>query len=167
MSFQPAKNRFNSVVAATKKLPTGLQTWALSKAIGSQVKLAGTAGCRIETLTHNHSIVSLKNRKKVQNHIGTIHACAMALIAESATGFVCGMNCPDDKVLVIKTMKIDFVKRATGNMKAEAHLTEEQQRMIADEEKGEVTVQVKITDEVNVEPIIAEMVWAWVPKRRK
>jgi len=160
-------NRFNKTVATTRKLPAFMQVWVLSKIVGSQVKLAGTAGCRIEQLTGNKCVIRLKNRKKVQNHIKGIHACAMTLIAESATGFVCGMNVPDDKVPVIKSMNIQFVKRATGDMQAVASLTEAQQKMFAEHDKGEITVPVIVTDEAGVEPIKAEMVWAWVPKRRK
>ena len=37
---------------------------------------------------------------------------------------------------------------------------------IQSEEKGEVTVPVIITDEANVEPIKANMTWAWTAKRK-
>ncbi len=90
----------------------------------------------------------------------------MALLAESATGFVVGMNVPDTAVPVIKTMKIEYLKRATGGLRAEARLTEEQQRSIATEPKGDVLVQCRVTDEAGVEPIQCEMTWAWVPRKR-
>ena len=35
---------------------------------------------------------------QVQNHIKGVHACAMALLAESATGAVFGMNVPDSAI---------------------------------------------------------------------
>ena len=34
-------------------------------------------------------------------------------------------------------------------------------------DKGDVVVQVDITDEAGVTPIQCEMVWAWTPKIRK
>ncbi len=49
---------------------------------------------------------SLYRRRKVQNHIGGIHACGMALLSESATGLVFGMNVPDSHVPLIKSMKV-------------------------------------------------------------
>ncbi len=135
-------------------------------AIGRTVKFVGTAGLRVEKISAGSAVVSLANHKKVQNHIGGVHACAMALLAESATGFVVGMNVPDTAVPVIKTMKIEYLKRATGGLRAEATLTEEQQRSIATEPKGDVLVQCRVTDEAGVEPIQCEMTWAWVPRKR-
>jgi len=62
------------------------------------VKLAGTAGLRVEKLTEREVEVVLKNKRRIQNHIGGLHACSMALAAESATGMVVGMNVPDTHI---------------------------------------------------------------------
>ena len=35
----------------------------------------------------------------------------MALMAETATGFVVGMAVPDDRIPVIKSMKVEYLKR--------------------------------------------------------
>lgn len=59
-------------------------------------------------------MVTLKNRRRVQNHIGGLHACGMALAAESATGIVVGMNVPDSAIPLCKSMKINFVRRCEG-----------------------------------------------------
>ena len=80
----------------------------------SQVKLAGTAGINVEEMSTKQAVVSLKNRTKVQNHIGGIHACDMALVSESATGIVVGMNVPDSALPLCKSMKVNFVKRCEG-----------------------------------------------------
>jgi len=63
-------------------------------------------------------------------------------------------------------MDIDYVKRSTGDMRAVAELSDEQIAKIQSEEKGEVTVPVIITDEADVEPIKANMTWAWTAKRK-
>ena len=76
------------------------------------------------------------------------------------------MNVPDTSVPVIKTIKADYVKRAKGNMKAVASLTEEQISAMQTLDKGETTVPVVVTDADGKEPILMEMVWAWTPKRR-
>ena len=47
----------------------------------------------------------------MQNHIGGVHACGMALLSESATGLVFGMNVPDTHIPVIKTMKVGGGRR--------------------------------------------------------
>lgn len=159
-------NRLSKTAAKLQNLPEFMRSFAMSKAFGSVIKYAGHSGVRFEKLSHNECIVSLKNKKKVQNHIGGIHAAAMALLTETATGFVFGMNVPDSKLPLIKKMNIDYVKRSTGDMRALATLTDEQIKKIQTEEKGEVVVSVVITDEANAEPINAEMTWAWTAKKR-
>ena len=128
--------------------------------------LVGTAGLRYEEITPQRVVVRIRNQRKVQNHIQGVHAAAMALLAETATGFCVGMNLPDDKLPLIKTMKIDYVRRSQGDMVAAASLRPEQIQQILSQDKGEVTVPVTITDASGEQPIQAEMVWAWVPKKR-
>ena len=161
------KNFLNRVVSRINALPDSVGIPALSLTLGRAVKFAGTAGVRVEKLTDYEAVVTLKNRKKVQNHIGSIHAAAMALVGESATGFLVGMSVPDDRVPVIKTMKIDYVKRCSGDLKAVAKLSVEDVQRILREEKGEVRVPVTITDSKNVEPVECEYIWAWTSKVRK
>jgi len=91
----------------------------------------------------------------------------MALLAETATGFCVGMNLPDDKLPLIKTLKVDYLKRASGDLTAVAQLRPEQIEQMFTQDKGDVTVPVVITDQSGQSPIQCEMVWAWVPKVRK
>ncbi len=159
-------NRLAKAVAKTQSLPSFIQMPALNFALRNTVKLVGTCKVDVLKLTNQESIFKLENRKKVQNHIGTIHAAGMALVAETATGMVVGMNVPDDKIPVIKSMNINYVKRAVGALTAKANLTDEQIDNILNTEKGEVNVAVTVTDEEGKEPIEAQMIWAWTPKRR-
>ena len=139
---------------------------ALSLLFGSQVKFAGTAKVRVHTLTEQRAVMSIANKRKVQNHIKGVHAAAMALLAESATGFLVGMNVPDDKLPLIKSLKVNYLKRATGSLRAEASLTPEQIHSIHTQDKGEVLVAVTVTDEAGIQPIECEILWAWVSKKR-
>jgi acyl-coenzyme A thioesterase PaaI-like protein len=108
----------------------------------------------------------MRNRPKVRNHIGGIHAAAMALLAETATGAVFGMNLPAGRLPLLKSMHIDYLKRAQGALRAEATLSEEQRQAMQTEDKGEAQVAVRVTDESGEAPIECRMVWAWVPKKK-
>lgn len=155
-------NRLERTVNKLKAYPT----WLLSFAVGRIVKFTGTAGISYDLMSRDKVIVSMKNRPKVRNHIGQIHAAAMMLLAETATGMVLGMNVPDDKIPLLKYMNTKFVLRSQGRMQAEAILNEEQQQHIMTAEKGDVVIMVKITDETGNEPVLCEVCWAWVPKRK-
>ncbi len=161
-----AQNRLSRNLAKVNRLPGPIADVARTAVMGRIVKFVGTAGLHIEELTEARCVVTLANKTKVQNHIGGIHAAAMALLAETATGFVVGMNVPDDRVPVIKTMRVDYTKRAKGDLRAVATLSDEERARMRSDEKGEVTVAVIVTDGANVEPIRCEMVWAWTGKRR-
>jgi len=143
-----------------------MQSFLLTTFFNSKVKFAGTTGIKIEKVTHQQTILSLKNKKSVQNHIGGIHAIAAAVLAESATGIVFGMNVPDDRVPLLKSMTVNYQRRMQGNLKAEANLTADKIRMIEQQEKGDLTVPVTITDDSGEMPIVCEMEWAWVSKKR-
>lgn len=148
-------------------LPESLRPGVISFLLGQVVPMVGAAGLKFDEVTTERVAVSLKSRRRVQNHIKGVHAAAMALLAETATGFCVGMNLPDDKLPLIKSMHIDYLKRAQGSMRAVASLSEAQRQQIRTLEKGEVCVPVTITDDSGQSPIEASMTWAWVPKVRK
>jgi len=143
-----------------------MHSFLLTTLFTSKVKFAGTTGVKIEKVTQQQTILSLKNKKSVQNHIGGVHAIAAALLAESATGIVFGMNVPDDRVPLLKSMTIEYQRRMQGSLRAVANLTTEQISMIKRQEKGDMTVPVTITDDSGQIPIICMMEWAWVSKKR-
>jgi len=73
--------------------------------------MVGSAKIRYQEVSASKVVVSMANHKVMQNHIGQIHACAMALLAETATGFVTAMNVPDSAVVLIKSLKVDFKRQ--------------------------------------------------------
>ena len=157
-------NRLSKLVKATAKLPKGIRSTLWSKAFGRIVPMVGSANIRYLEVSHAKVVVKIENHRAMQNHIGQVHACAMALIAETATGFVTGMNVPDSCIVLIKSLKVDFKRPSKGAMTAVATLTDEQQKLMQNSEKGETLVSVIVTDETNQEPIQCEMLWAWVAK---
>ena len=161
------KNQLARIVGKLQSKPKWLRGWLLDYALGSTIKFIGTAGLHCESLTQEKAVFVLKNRKKVQNHIKTIHAAASGLIAETASGMVVGMNIPDNKIPVIKTMHIDYVKRSSGGLRAVATISPEQIEQLHQLEKGEMKIAVVVTDSAGVEPVECEMIWAWVPKKAR
>lgn len=161
-----ATNRLAGIVSKINALPDFARPRALSLFFGKAVPFTGTTGIRIESLDENRCVISLANKRRVQNHIGGVHAVASLLLAESATGFLVGMNVPDDKVPVIKTVQAGYTKRAKGDMTVEAYLTDEQKQRMRTEDKGDTPVAVTIRDGEDKEPIEIQMVWAWTPKKR-
>lgn len=161
-----AENKLSNIVKKITLLPTAMHPAIMSLVFGRVIKYAGTSRIRFEELGFSKSKLTLKNHKRVQNHIGGVHAAAMALLGESATGFLVGMHVPDDRIPVLKNMNIDYVRRAAGDLTAVAQLDDAEITRMRTTEKGDVSVPVVITDSEGNEPINAEFIWAWVPKKR-
>lgn len=158
-------NPLRKFVDKVNQYPQWLSSFLMTRVFRHTVKLAGTVKVDILYTDGKQVVFKQKNRKKVRNHIGTVHAATMALLAESATGFIVGVNLPGDKLPLIKTMNLNYVKRCSGDITAIASLTDEQIALMQTQDKGEVSVKVEITDGADITPMVAEMIWAWVPKK--
>ena len=159
-------NQFSRIIARVSYFPKSFHSFLFTKLFASKVKFAGTSGIKILSISSKRVEIELTNKKKTQNHIGGIHAVAAALLAESATGIVFGMNVSDRCLPLLKSMTIHYQRRMQGNLRATALLTDEQSQQIQSTEKGDLLVPVCITDDSGLEPIECLMNWAWVAKRK-
>jgi acyl-coenzyme A thioesterase PaaI-like protein len=158
-------NKFQKIISKVNKMPRGMRSFLLTKIFCSQVKFAGTSSIKLVSVSPTQTVLTLENKKKVQNHIGGIHAIAAALLAESATGIVFGMNVPDTCIPLLKSMKVHYQRRMQGNLSAVATLSEVDIELIQSTGKGSLMISVEITDESEQQPVVCEMEWAWVTKR--
>ena len=156
-------NRLERQLERLAEVPAFARPWFRSVVLRRAVPFTGTAGLDFLQVNRERVEIGLRNEKRVQNHIGGIHASAMNLVAETATGMLVGMNVRDDCIPLAREMKMVFVNRATGSMRAVATLTAAQQALMQASDKGEVNVRVTVTDETGIEPVECEFVWAWVP----
>ena len=160
-------NRLYTLVKTTSKLPKSIRSTLWSKAFGRVVPMVGTANIRYLEVDKDHVTVRIENQRNMQNHIKGVHAAAMALLAETATGFLTALHVPDDRIVLIKSLHVDYLKVAQGGLTATATLSADQQKLIADQEKGELLIPVTVIDDSGNEPIQCQMLWAWLPKRKK
>lgn len=160
-------NRLYKLVKTTSKFPKGIRSTLWSKAFGRVVPMVGTANIRYLEVDKDHVTVRIENQRNMQNHIKGVHAAAMALLAETATGFLTGLHVPDDRIVLIKSLHVDYLKVAQGGLTATAGLSADQQKFIAENEKGELLIPVTVIDDSGNEPIQCQMLWAWLPKRKK
>ena len=161
-----APNRLQRSLARLGFLPGPLRRVARNLVLRNAVPLTGTAGLDFRALTEERSEIFIANKRPVRNHIGGVHAAAMTLVADTATGMVVGMNVRDACLPLCKGLRVRFRKRSTGGVTAVAELTPEQRDLMAANTKGDVNVAVTVTDEAGEQPIECEFVWAWVPKEK-
>ena len=166
MSEAQAPNQLQRSLMRLDEAPAFLRGFVQNIILRRAVPFTGTAGVQFVSLTPERVEVRLANEHRVHNHIGGVHASAMNLLAETATGMVVGMNVRDDCLPLAKEMKMAFRKRATGALRAVAMLTPEQRAAMQSSNQGEVQVPVTVTDAAGVEPVECAFTWAWVPASR-
>jgi acyl-coenzyme A thioesterase PaaI-like protein len=156
-------NRLERQLERLEEVPAFARPWFRNVVLRRAVPFTGTAKLDFLQMTPAVVEIGVKNEKRVQNHIGGVHASAMNLLAETATGMVVGMNVRDDCIPLAKELKMAFKKRATGALRAVATLSDEQRAAMQASDKGEVNVPVIVTDEAGINPVECEFVWAWIP----
>ncbi len=160
-------NPFSRIADRYQDLPARLRRPLVTQAVGQVIPFLDTAGCFIEEYTPTRVAVRLDNRTAVQNHLGGLHAAALALLAETASGLVVALNVPDGSSPLLRTMDVSFDRFARDAARAEATLTSEEGDTIQSRPLGQIGVDVRLTapdaDETLVE---GRLKWAWLPEER-
>ncbi len=76
----------------------------------------------IAALGNGRAEVIVRKRRRVQNHIGTVHAIAMANACELAAGTLMEVSTPRGMRWIPKGMSIDYLRKAETSVRAVAWL---------------------------------------------
>jgi len=89
-----------------------------SLAFGWMVPYSGTIRARIRRLQPGDAVVELLDRRRVRNHLGSIHAIALANLGEMATGLALNTALPPDARAILVSLDVRYVKKARGRLTA-------------------------------------------------
>jgi acyl-coenzyme A thioesterase PaaI-like protein len=96
--------------------------WIFSRIICSKAPYFGSISPLIEVLEPGCCVVRLRQRRAIQNHIGTVHAIAMCNAAELAGGMATEVTIPDAMRWIPKGMSVRYLKKALGVLHATARV---------------------------------------------
>jgi len=96
------------------KMPRGKRIY--SYLIGRYAPYTGTIDARIEELREGHSTVTLKDTPGIRNHLRSIHAVALANLAELTGNIALSYSMPSDARFIVSKMELEYLKKARGKV---------------------------------------------------
>jgi acyl-coenzyme A thioesterase PaaI-like protein len=94
--------------------------WLYSRLICWRAPYFGSISPTVDVLEAGRCVVRIRQRRRVQNHIGTVHAIALCNMAEMAGGLATDATIPAGTRWIPKGMSVRYLKKASGVMTATA-----------------------------------------------
>lgn len=106
------------------RLPQGRRIFSTLFAL--KAPYFGTVRPRFTELRPNHAELVIRKRRKVQNHIRTVHVIAICNGLEAAMGALAEATVPSHKRWIPKGMEVDYTAKATSDITCIAETDPEQ-----------------------------------------
>jgi acyl-coenzyme A thioesterase PaaI-like protein len=84
------------------------------------IPYTGSISPRVEHLEPGFARISIRQRRRLEQHLGSIHAIALANLAEFASGAAMSSALPPGYRGIVTRMQLEFTKKARGVVTAEA-----------------------------------------------
>lgn len=113
-------------IKALEKIPTPLRLPALTTALELAIPFNAGLGMKITTLSREKVIIRSPDRRKRRNHVGSAHACFLALLSEYPAGLLLAQKYSFSQYrIIISELKIEYLKQGRGPLTATALAPEE------------------------------------------
>ncbi|VAW47672.1 hypothetical protein MNBD_GAMMA02-251, partial [hydrothermal vent metagenome] len=105
-----ARNKTHALLLKFEKWPKGL--WLFSKAICFKAPYFGSIKPLFTEIRPGYSKATIKNKRRVHNHISTVHAIAMANLCEFVGGTLMEISIAKNMRWIPKGMDIRYLAKA-------------------------------------------------------
>ncbi len=123
-----------------------LGRWLFSRGVGRFAPYTGTIGAQVEELEPGHSVVTMRDRRAVRNHLNSVHAVALTNLIELTGSLSIIASLPPETRMIPVRLETDFIKKGRGLMTAEANCI-----IPSSNEKAELPATVMIRDDAGDE----------------
>lgn len=111
-------NKTLALYERMRRWPAG--QWLFTRAICFKAPYFASIRPLITVLEPGRCEATLRHRRRVTNHLGTVHAIALCNLAELVGGMMTEASLPDGMRWIPKGMTVEYVKKAVGTMRAVA-----------------------------------------------
>lgn len=133
---------------------------AFSRLVGMIAPYSGTTHATVEQLEKGFARVTMKDHRRVRNHLKSIHAMALANLGELASGLALNSALPPSARAILKGFRVEYLKKARGTLTVEAR-----QEPLADvTERHTIEVHASVRDEKGDEVTRVTAEWLVGPR---
>ena len=102
---------------------TPLRRWLFSRIVCFRAPYFGSIMPLFVSMQPGEVVIQMRKRRRVKNHIGTVHAIAMCNLAELAAGTMMEVSIPGSHRWIPKNMSVEYLSKAETDVRAIATLS--------------------------------------------
>lgn len=152
-------NKTAQLLEKFKKLPFGL--WLFSKALCFKAPYFSSISPLFIQLAPGKGEAILRKRRAVQNHLGTVHAIAIANLCELLAGTTLEITIPTTHRWIPKSMNLNYVAKASTDVIGNTEVI-----VTSWPDSGSIQVPVKVTDLSGTVVVTAD-IEMYISKKKK
>ena len=115
--------------------------WLFSVLLGRFVRYTGSIAPRVRELAPGRAVVAMRDRRAVRNHLRSVHAVALANLAEVSSGLALLAGLPAGTRAILVGLEVDFLKKGRGELLSRCDFA-----AVTSAEPRDVVVESVITD---------------------
>ncbi len=123
--------------------------------LGRMVPYSGSISPRVQELEPGHCVVTMDDRRKLRNHLNSIHAVALMNLGELSSGLAVITAIPADARGILAGLSIEYLKKGRGTLRAVCECP-----VLESSERKEYEVGAEITDREG--DVVARVTARWL-----